>query len=375
MADTLGYRTLNRATMERQCLLRRERKGALETVEDLVGMQAQVPLDPYFGLWSRLEGFEPSELAGHVERGEAVRLVVMRGTLHLVTAADAPELRALTQPLMERLFTPGAQWGRSIAAAGSEPGEVAAAAGKILDREELPASGVAQRLAARWPEADRRALGAAANYLLPVVQVPPRGVWGKSRGRTLRTLKAFIGRDLAKRPSTEQAIRRYLAAYGPASVKDIQAWCGLTRLREVTDEMSDLRRIRNPDGGELLDLPDAKLPDSDTPAPARFLPQYDNVVYAYADRERIVAGKGLKPVPANNIGRRTFLLDGFLAGFWRLEGEGGDTRIEIEPAKRLAKADREAVAEEAVRLMAFASDGEATGDVRFLPPASPPSRR
>jgi DNA glycosylase AlkZ-like len=368
MADTLGYRALNRATMERQILLRRERAEPLKVVERLVGMQAQEPLDPYYGLWSRLEGFEPSELAGLVERGEAVRLVVMRGTLHLVTSADALELRALTQPVMERFFTPGAQWGRSIAAAGSEPGEVAAAAREILDREELPAAGVAERLAARWPEADRRALAAAANYLLPVVQVPPRGVWGKGTRRTLTTVKAYIGRDVLKRPSMERVIRRYLAAYGPASAKDIQSWCGLTRLREVTDEMSDLRRLRNTDGRELLDLPDATLPDPHTPAPVRFLPQYDNVVFAYADRERLVADMRLKPVPTK-IGYRTFLVDGFLAGFWRPEGKGEDMLIEIEPARRLAKADREAVAEEAVRLMAFASDGEATGDVRFLPPA------
>jgi hypothetical protein len=341
-------------------LLRRRPGDPLEAVEQLVGLQAQTPLDPYFALWSRLEGFDPGELAAHVESGAAVRLLVMRGTLHLVTADDCLTLRAWTQPVLTRAFS--GQFGKRLA--GADVDAIVEAGRRLVTEEPLTPAALGRRLAERWPDHDPQAMSYAVAYLAPLVQLPPRGVWGKTKAVNLTTAESLLGRELDDEPSAERIIRRYLAAFGPASVNDIQAWSGLTRLREVTNELGDVRRYRSEAGAELLDLPDATVPDPETPAPPRFLPGYDNVVLGYANRERVIDRKQREPVePA--IGRRTFMVDGFVSGFWRIDRDGDDAMLVIEPMGRLSKAQREELSEEGERLLAFAAEDSERRRVRL----------
>ena len=176
-------------------------------------------------------------------------------------------------------------------------------------------------LAEQWPGVDRTSLAHAVSYLEPLVQVPPRGLWRQGGQARWTTAGAWLGgQRLDAEPAMEDLVLRYLAAFGPATVKDIQAWSGLTRLSEVIDRLRErLRVFHDQDGRELLDVPDGPLPDPDTPAPARFLPPFDNAILSHADRGRIVAPEHRDAVSGDRL-LRTFLVDGFVAGTWRLDG-------------------------------------------------------
>src|SRR5919202_38429 len=271
----LTLRELNRATLERQMLLRRWKLSAAETIEHLVGMQAQAPNPPYVGLWTRLAGFHPNELARLITERHAVRIALMRNTVHLVSACDCLKLRPLLQPILDR-----GVYANRTHRAGIEGVDIEAliAAGRaLLEERPRTAKELGELLKERWPERDAASLARTIRHLVPLVQVPPRGVWGKSGQATHTTVEAWLGRPLDPDPSLEEMVVRYLGAFGPATVKDVQTWSGLTRLGEVTDRLrSHLRAFRDEQGKELFDLPDAPRPDPDTPAPPRFLPQFDN---------------------------------------------------------------------------------------------------
>jgi hypothetical protein len=217
----------------------------------------------------------------------------MRTTVHLVSVRDYLTLRLLVQPVLERVFR--GQFGRALA--GVDLGEVAAAGRALLEERPRARAELRSLLVEHWPGHDADGLGEGVGYLVPLVQVPPRGVWGKSGQATLALTETWLERPLAPDPSPDEMIVRYLAAYGPASAKDVQTWCGLTRLREVTERLRPrLRVFRDENGQELFDVPDAPRPDPDTPAPARFLPEYDNVLLSHADRSRVHTG-GYRPPP------------------------------------------------------------------------------
>jgi hypothetical protein len=219
----------------------------------------------------------------------------------------------------------------------------------------------------RWPGRDAGSLSQAIRYLLPLVQVPPRGVWGQSGQTTLTTARAWLGKPLASDNSPEALVLRYLAAFGPASVKDLQVWSGLTRLREVVERLSPrLRAYRDENGQELWDVPDAPRPDPDTPAPPRFLPDFDNVLLSHGDRTRIIADEYRQRLTtANGVLPGTVLVDGFVRGIWKLQQERDTATLLIEPFKRLSSEDRAAVAEEGTRLLTFAAPEAKTWDIRF----------
>jgi hypothetical protein len=202
------------------------------------------------------------------------------------------------------------------------------------------------------------------------VQVPPRGLWSTSGQATLTSAEAWLGRDLDARPSPDELVLRYLRAFGPAGVADVQKWCGLTRLGEVVERLRPrLRSFRDEAGRELFDLPRAPRPDPDTPAPPRFLAEYDNVLLSHADRTRIMAAEhrwGVFTVNGRVLG--TILVDGFVAGTWAIARDGGRATLRIQPFARLAKADRAALAEEGERLLGFAAAGAEDHDVRFAAP-------
>jgi hypothetical protein len=355
--SVLGRRARNRALLERQLLLRRVRRPAAEVVEHLVGMQAQEPRDPYVGLWARLEGFDPDELGSLVAGRQMVRSPLMRTTIHLVSARDCLTLAPLLHPVRERNFWTGSPFGRQIK--GVDVAAVLAAGQALLDEQPRTNAQLRAFMAERWPGYDPSSLAYAVHNLVPVVQVPPRGVWGQKGLPTWATTEQWLGRPVEAAPSVDNIVLRYLAAFGPAGTMDVQAWSGLTRLREVTDRLRPrLRTFRNEDGRELFDLPDAPRPDPDTPAPVRFLPQYDNLTLSHADRSHL-AGATARRWPSDGLHWSAVLMDGVVGGAWRLTVERGAATLVVEPLARLSGQLRTDVADEGTRLLAYlAADAE-----------------
>jgi hypothetical protein len=350
--DVLTVRELNRATLARQLFLQRAALSAADAIERLVGMQAQVPMDPYIGLWSRLDGFDPAELADMLTRRRAVRASLMRATIHLVTARDMRLLRPLMEPVIHRMFWTGSPFGRAIKGVDTEA--LVAMVRELIEERPRTRAELRPLLAEHWPDHDSDALS-AIGYLLPVVQVPPRGVWGQGGQATWTTAESWLGRPLDPEPSIDDLVTRYLAGYGPAAVMDIQAWCGLTKLKEVVERLRPgLRVYRDEAGRELFDVPDAPLPAADTPAQVRFLPEYDNALLGYKDRTRMVGVEARRRLDSDILGNfSTFLVDGFVAGRWKLAREDGAARITIEPVVRVSASDRASLIDEGQRLAAF----------------------
>jgi hypothetical protein len=279
-------------------------------VERLVGMQAQVPADPHIGLWSRIDGFHTEELRSLIESRAAVRAQLLRSTIHLVSARDCLALQPLTAPVLARTFK--SPFGAQLR--GAELADVAAAGRELLHEQTRTRAELAQLLAPRWPDAEPTALAHAVSFHLPLVQTTPRGLWGESGQARWALTEDWLGEPLDHGGTVEDFVLRYLRAFGPATVADVRTWSGLTRLAEAVDRLRpQLRSLRDEVGRELLDVEDGLLPDPETPAPPRFLPEYDNSVLSHADRTRIVAGPPGSGYP--------LLVDGFYSAGWRVAGE------------------------------------------------------
>jgi len=351
-------------------LLRRQRLSAEEAIEHLVGMQAQAPAPPYVGLWTRLEDFHSDELARLILDRHAVRVALMRNTVHLVSARDCLTLRPLVQPVIDRGL-----YGNRAHRAGVEGVDIEAlsAAGRaLLEERPRTAKELGEILQERWPERDPASLARAIRHLLPLVQVPPRGVWGKSGPAAHTTAEAWLGRSLDSDASLEEMVVRYLGAFGPATVKDAQTWSGLTRLGEIVDRLRPrLSTFRDEHGGEMFDLPDAPRPDPDEPASPRFLPEFDNLILSHADRTRVIADEYRQAIASKNgMVPATFLVDGFVRGTWKSERSRGKATLLIEPFEPLAKNDRDALIEEGERLVRFMAvpEGVETFEIWFAEP-------
>ena len=344
-------------------LLRRRKLPAIEAIEHLVGMQAQVPNPPYVGLWTRVEDFHPDELARLILDRRAVRIALMRNTIHLVTARDCLRLRPLMQTVIDRGL-----YARRSDIEGVDIEDLAAAGRALLEERPRTAKELGGLLEERWPGSDPALLARDVRHLLPLVQVPPRGVWGKSGQAAHTTAEAWLGRPLDPAYSLEETIPRYLGAFGPASVKDAQTWCGLTRLNRVFERLRpNLVTFRDERGTELFDLPDAPKPNPDTPAPARFLPEFDNLILSHADRTRVIAEEYRKAIASKNgMVPATVLVDGFVRGTWKTERSRGKATLEIKPFEPLAKEDRDSLTEEGERLIRFT--GSKSYEIRFAEP-------
>jgi hypothetical protein len=364
--DVLGPRELNRATLERQLLLRRRKLSAVEAIEHLVGMQAQAPAPPYVGLWTRLEDFHPDDLKRLILERRAVRIALMRNTVHLVSARDCLAMRPLMQPVFDRtLYSTRANRANLE---GVDIEALVAAGRALLEERPRTAKELGKLLQEQWPEHDPASLARAIRHLVPLVQVPPRGLWGKSGPAAHTTAEAWLGRPLDPAPSLEETILRYLGAFGPATVKDVQTWSGLTRLGEVIERVRPrLRIFRDERGKELFDVPDAPMPDPDTQAPPRFLPEFDNLILSHADRTRVIAEEYRKAIASKNgMVPASVLVDGFVRGTWKTERSRGKATLEVKPFEPLAKEDRDALAEEGERLIRFTGAG--SYEIRFAEP-------
>jgi hypothetical protein len=363
VATLLGPRALNRALLARQLLLERRAMPAAEAIEHLVGLQAQEPLEPYVGLWSRLQDFDPQELAALVEARQAVRTLLMRRTLHLVTARDSLALRPVHQRMLETRMLGTLR--RRLP--GVDLAELAAAGRPLFEEQPRTLSEVGRALVERWPGVAPRDLGDALSSLVPLVQVPPRGIWGRGGPARNTTIETWLGRPLEDpAPPADALVRRYLAAYGPAATADIRAWSGLSGLRDAVERLRpSLRTFRDERGRELLDLPDGPLPDPDVPAPPRFLPAFDNAVLSYDDRTRIVddADRGLSVE-----GARFVLVDGRVAATWAVERDRVTATLRITALTRLGREHRDAITGEGRSLLAFLTDPAAERRVEIHAP-------
>ncbi|GIG20150.1 hypothetical protein Cch01nite_08740 [Cellulomonas chitinilytica] len=385
MDPPLTTAELNRALLARQHLLDRADVPVTAMVDHLVGLQAQNAWSPYVGLWSRVSSFSHGDLGGTLLERSTARIAVMRGTIHLVTAPDALLLPALIAPLFRKDLLVNAAHAAALRTLDVD--ELTARARALVEERPRVTTDLGALLGERWPDVAPATLAYGARGTLPLVQVPPRGVWGRSGATTWTTAWSWLGpQATAAAPDVtdpdvlaaelERLVLRYLAAFGPATVADLQAWSGLTGLRPVVDGLGD-RVLRfsapPPPGGvrprTVVDVPDAPRPAGDVPAPVRFLPDLDNVLLSHADRSRIVSDERRRSLQTRNgVIPGTVLVDGRVGATWvvrrtRLDDGGRSRRelatLEVTSLDPLDTARRRALEDEGSRFVRFFADDAA----------------
>ncbi|WP_290866579.1 winged helix DNA-binding domain-containing protein [Hamadaea sp.] len=358
----LSLRDLNRATLDRQLLLRRSSLSVVEAVTHLCGLQAQTTHSWYAGLWGRLAKFDPQQVVTLMADRALVRIAVQRSTIHLVTAADALTMRPLVQSVGERSFA--SNWAKFLP--GVELAEVVTAGVKLLEQQPMTFSDLGKRLTEVWPDRDGPAMAQAVRTFAALVQPPPRGLWGRSGLAVHVPAEQYLGRPLAVDPSIDELIVRYLTAFGPASVQDAQTWSGLTRLGEVFERLRPrLIAYADEQGRELFDVPEGPRPEADVEAPVRFLYDFDNLLLSHADRTRVL-DPAYRPLlwPQSNTALGSVLVDGFVRASWRPEKSKGKAHLTVISYQPFPTRQRSAVEAEGRRLLEFLVPG-AEHDVRF----------
>lgn len=360
---TISRQALNRALLARQMLLARERTTALAAVERLAGLQAQVARPPFVGLWTRLQDFRREELLELLRERVVVRVTAMRATLHILSAADYLRFRGALQPALTR----GVQ-------------SVLRTVLDRLDVEELerlaraffatPATfdALRKRLVERGDGLER-AMAYAIRIHVPLVQVPTDDVWGFPASADFALADTWLNTTVSTRTApAQELVRRYLAAFGPATPTDAQAWSGLSGLREVFEALRpELVTFRDERKRELFDLPDAPRPDPESPAPVRFMPDYDNLVLAHDDRSRIVGTEHRGRLVSKNLQvSATLLVDGFVAGTWKVARKGRTVSLAIRPFERFPKKLCAEIEREGDSLLAFLEPDIASRTISFV---------
>jgi len=362
----LGLRELNRATLARQMLLERETLPVPAAIERLVGLQAQLAQPPYVGLWTRLRDFRRDDLADLIESRAVVKATLMRGTLHLFTAADYIRFRAGLQPTLS------AGWSSIAKRRGADfdLDKLLTAARRYIGEAPRTFAEISAWVVELMPDNDVGAMRLGVRTHLPLVQVPSGAGWSYSSKPAFTLAEAWIGQPIAPEDNLPELLLRYLAAFGPASVTDAQAWLGLPNLKDRFEELRpQLQCYRDQQRRELFDLPDRPLPADDIRAPARFLPEFDNLLLSHSKRTRVIADEHRSRVylPGLRVAA-TILVDGFVRGVWKIEKAKSAATLVIEPFETLAKPDRTALAEEGQRLIRFVEPQARSFDLRFAEP-------
>jgi hypothetical protein len=343
----LSARALHRTLLLRQHLLERTTTPPLDLVAHLLGLQAQDNLPPYLSLAARIEGFDPRELSTALEERTAVRFFTMRGTVHLLTASDALELRPWVQPFLDRVN----ERSRISGPSHHVPTEVfRAAVEEELGGDPVPFAALKGALHARFPDAPADALGHRARERMPMLQVPPRGRWRLPGGVVYALADRWLGAPFA-RPDVAGLVRRYLRAFGPATAADMTTWSGVTRLGPVFTAMAGELETHTDEAGKVLyDVPGAPIADPEVPAPPRLLGKYDNVWLSHADRDRVAPREKRQRWMGSNGGvGNVLLVDGEMEGIWTV----ADGRVSLDLWRRLTRAERVAVDEEVARVEAL----------------------
>jgi len=342
----VNERELNRATLARQRLLAREKFGVAEAVDKLGGLQAQEPRPPFLALWSRLEDLERDEVRAALHKGEVVRAMLMRATLHMVSRASYGEVRPALDDVMTRAMT-GALKGRDQ---GLDLDALLPAAEKLLKARPHTFNELRASLSERFPKVDERALGYAVRTQLPLAMVPTDDDWAFPRDARFALPAVKL-----RKPDLERLVLFYLGAFGPATAADAQRWSGLRGLKQVFDGLREQLVTFRAGGRELFDLPDAPRPDAGTDAPPRFLPDFDSLLLAHDDRTRIIADEHKPKIASKNLRIPAMVLwDGFAAGTWRIERKRGVATLTVTPFSTLPRGAKKALEPEALALLAFA---------------------
>ncbi|NKY26383.1 winged helix DNA-binding domain-containing protein [Nocardia gamkensis] len=354
----LSLRELNRTLLVRQKLVERVALPPLELVRHLVAVQGQEPNWPYVGLWSRLAEFRHDDLAALLRDRRLVRSTMIRGTVHLADAADYRWLRPTVQPVVDAALK--APYFRDEID-GVDLGALAAAGRELLAGQRLRRGELGDLLARRFPDRHARRLAETVELLVPLTHGPETGAWGRWRYRqvTVGLAEEWTGLPMAEVSQPETLVLRYLAAFGPATVADMQAWAGITRLAEVVDGLRTRLRVFTDDQHRVLfDLPDAPLAEPDLPVPVRFLPAFDNALLGHKDRRRIISEEDRKRTAREaSAGVPMYLVDGFAHGRWSLDG----ATLRIRPWHPLSATEEAAVRAEAEDLLSFiVAGGDAT---------------
>jgi winged helix DNA-binding protein len=338
----LTVRELNRAALARQLLLERKRLAPASLIERLVGLQAQWPSSPYVGIWTRTTSFRREALERLLARGEVIKATVMRQTLHLVTPRDYALIRAA---MSETNFP----WETELAVRLARSVRKLAESGPVASTDAIAYIERNHRLNG----IDARRAWRAARIRAHLVHHHETALWrARPEGRFVAIDEPEPHVPLEARA---ELIRRYLAAFGPSSLRDVSQWSMMhvPELKASLALLEPLRRFRDEKGRELFDVPRATRPDPETPAPVRFLPKWDNVLLAWADRTRVLPEPYRKRVIGmNGDVAQTFLVDGFVAGTWRLNGK----RVVTQPFARLSRPAQRELKDEAGRLEAFLAD-------------------
>ena len=362
--STLSNRALNRALLARQMLLEREPVSAVDAIARLVGMQAQVPRPPFVGLWTRLRDFKRSDLTAALHARTVVRVTSMRGTLHVMTTTDYVALRGALQPMLTR----GAESILRDRATNLDVDVLDAEGRNFFGKSAATFDALRDHLKATFPKGDERAMAYTIRTHVPLVQVPTDAQWAFPAAAEFTLADKWLSKKV---PTTatkaEKLVLRYLAAFGPATPSDAQAWSGMAGLRDVLESLRpSLVTFRDERKRELFDLPNAPRPDEDTPAPVRFVPDFDNLVLAHDDRTRVMANEHRSLVTTKNLlVRATFLVDGMVAGTWKSERKRKTAVLLIEPFGAITKRVRTALDEEADRLLAFVEEDASEREVRW----------
>lgn len=353
----LTKRELNRALLERQMLLRRERRPVLEVIHRLIAMQAQQPRPPFIGLWTRIDGFTASELATLLRERQVVRVTHLRGTLHLLTAADYLALRGAMQPVL----TGGMQAILKQRGAVLDVEAVVKAAAGHFGKRPQTFEDLRTRLMEQFPGVDERAMGYAARMQLPLCMVPDDTQFAYGADTNFALASQWLGRPVPDAGGLENLLLRYLAAFGPSSVNDAQCWSGLPKLKPAFEALrSKLVVYKDENGKELFDVPGAPLPAAEVPAPVRFLPGFDNAILAHQDRSRIIADEHRPLVTTKNLQvQPTVLVDGFVAATWDVTLRKTAVTVAVKAFSPLPAKVKKAI------------EGEAAGLVKFLAGETP----
>jgi len=365
MADArvLSVRELNRATLARQLLLARHKLAPVAAVERLAGLQAQLARPPYVGLWSRVAGLTRDKLTRAILAREIVRATLMRATLHLFSATDYRRLRPCLQPMLDKGMA--SIVGKRLAGADVRP--VLARARAHLARPRT-LDELRRLLKDDFPGIDERVMGYAVRCSLGLVHVPDDGhEWGYHGAARFALADTFLADPIDGERDPAELVRRYLAAFGPASVADAQTWSGLRGLKPTFDALRpELATFRDARGRELFDLPRAPRPDADTPAPVRFLPEYDNLVLGHDDRARMMTDAARRLIFRNNLQiLPSVLVDGVVAGTWAASAQKGRAVLDVVEFARLPKRARAELEEEGDALLRFVEPEASTRAVTF----------
>jgi hypothetical protein len=363
--SVLSLRQLNRALLARQLLLERSEMPVANAVEQVAGLQSQLPAPPFVGLWTRLKDFDEAELQEAIDTRRLVRATMMRHTIHFVTASDYVWLRPTIQPALDSNY--GAQTNKRLAGFDVRPFLDAAA--EAFAERPMTFAEVKELVRGLDPDCDVDAVSYGVRTHLRLNGVPNGSRWRFGGRAPFALAEDWLGRPLAAAPDPHEMVRRYLRAFGPATPADATAWSGVSGMRAVFEDLrGELRTFRDEAGRELFDVPDGPLPDPETPAPVRLLPEFDNAVLSHKDRRRVVADEFRSRIyimPNRMIG--TVLLDGFAAAGWKVERKAKEATFVVDEFRPLAKKERRGLEPEADALMRFVDPDAATRAIRFEP--------